>query len=280
VQQRSQRRSSLISARGSNGQSTNDAFTKKGEQIGRLESALESELDPPPIAQLFLAPPVADPASPLASVQQRRRLLSTLVEWVLGAAQVVPVVIAIEDLHWADPSTLELIELIIEQCAKAPLLLCTARPEFRAHWQPRSYCMQITLNPLNAYTAQTIVEKIAGQKILSEETITAVVERTGGVPLFVEELARAVLESGNVKHAKGEIPATLHDSLIARLDRLGTARETLQLGAVLGIEFTYELLLAISPLNENELRRHLLALTDAEHCTQRPSSRPDIHACT
>ncbi|MBV8056123.1 MAG: AAA family ATPase, partial [Deltaproteobacteria bacterium] len=263
VQRRSRKRTGLIPVGGPNGQSANGAFTKKETQVGGLQSALE--LDLPQIAQLFVAAPVEDPASPLASAPQRRRLLSTLVEWVLGGAQVMPVVIAIENLHWADPSTLELLELLIEQCAQAPLLLLfTARPEFRAHWRPGTQLVQATLNPLNTSSARAMVEKVAGQKTLSEATITAVVERTGGVPLFVEELTRAVLERGNMKHVNGEIPATLHDSLMARLDRLGTARETLQLGAVLGIEFAYDLLLAVNPLNEHELQRHLFALTEAE----------------
>ncbi len=227
-------------------------------------------MDSQPFAQLLSAPTVADPASPLASAQQRRRLLSTVVEWVLGAAHVAPLVIVIEDLHWADASTLELLELLMQESAKSPLmLLYTARPEFRAAWQASTHHEQIILKPLNASSARTIVEAIAAQNILAEETITTVVERTGGVPLFVEELTRAVVENDDVKSVGREIPATLHDSLMARLDRLGAARETLQLGAVLGTEFAYDLLLAVNPLNETQLRRHLLALMDAELLYQR-----------
>jgi predicted ATPase len=160
---------------------------------------------------------------------------------------------------------LELIELLFEQCGKAPLmLLYTARPEFRDRWQARSHEVQITLNPLSALSARMLVEKASGPKTLPENTIQTVVERTGGVPLFVEELTRAVLESDKVELAGREIPATLHDSLMARLDRLGTAHETLQVGALLGVEFTYKLLLAITPLDEDELQRHLVALTDAD----------------
>jgi len=267
VQQRSRRRTSPISTAGPNGQAANAAFARKEEQLGGLESGLDLELDAPPIARFFLASaPMEDPASPLASRQQRRRLLSTLVEWVLGAAEVVPVAIAIENLHWADPSTRELIELLIERCAKAPLLLLfTARTEFRADWQPLvpPHVVRIVLNPLNSSSARTLVKKVAGEQTLSEETITTVVQRAGGVPLFVEELTRTVLENG-AKHAGVSVPATLHDSLMARLDRLGAVRETLQLCAVLGIEFTHEFLLAFSSLNEGELQRHLLALTEAE----------------
>ena len=120
-------------------------------------------------------------------------------------------------MHWVDPSTLELIQLLVEQGATARLLLlCTARPEFRPPWPPRAHQTQITLNRLSARHVRTMVGKVAAQKALADQTIATVVERTGGVPLFVEELTRAVLESGDGKLTGSEIPATLHDSLIAR----------------------------------------------------------------
>ena len=102
-----------------------------------------------------------------------------------------------------------------------------------------------------------MVEQVAAQKALSEETIATVVERTGGVPLFVEELTRAVLESGDAKLTGREIPVTLHDSLMARLDRLGSAKEVAQVGAVIGSEFSYELLHAVHPIPEEDLQRAL-----------------------
>ena len=192
-------------------------------------------------------------------------MLATLVEWVLGAARVQPLVIATEDLHWADPSTLELIQLLVEQGATARLLLLyTARPEFRAQWPPRAHHTQITLNRLSAHNVRTMVEEVAAHKALSEETIATVVERTGGVPLFVEELTRAVLESGDAKLTGREIPVTLHDSLMARLDRLGPAKEVIQVGAVIGGEFSYELLHAVHPIAEEDLQRALRSLADAE----------------
>ena len=202
------------------------------EQLAQLEPALVlAGLKPaealPLIAPLLnLSIPAKYPPSPLSPEQQRRRLLATLVEWVLGSARVQPTVIATEDLHWADPSTLELIQLLVEQGATARLLLLyTARPEFHAQWPLRAHHTQITLNRLSSRNVRTMVGEVAAQKALSEETIATVVERTGGVPLFVEELTRAVLESGNAKLTGREIPVTLHDSLMARLDRLGPAKE-------------------------------------------------------
>ena len=242
-----------------------------GEQLTQLKTRLElAGLKPaealPLIAPLLNLPiPAKYPPLSLSPEQQRRRLLATLVEWVLGAARVQPIVIAIEDLHWADPSTLELLQLLVEQGATTRLLLLyTARPEFRASWPPRAHHTQITLNRLSSRNVRTMVGKVAAQKALSEETIATVVERTGGVPLFVEELTRAVLESGDAKLTGREIPVTLHDSLMARLDRLGAAKEIIQIGAVIGSEFSYELLHAVHPVAEEDLQRNLRSLTDAE----------------
>src|ERR1700694_1106823 len=149
-----------------------------------------------PILNLLNLPPEYPPST-LAPEQQRRRLLATLVEWVLGSARAQPLVIATEDLHWADPSTLELIQLLVEQGAGARLLLVyTARPEFHAPWPMRAHHTQINLNRLNAGNVRTIVAQVAARIALADETVATVVERTGGVPLFVEELTRAGVEGG------------------------------------------------------------------------------------
>ena len=241
------------------------------EQVAQLETRLElAGLKPadalPLIAPLLNLPlPAKYPPSALSPEQQRRRLLATLVEWALGVARVQPTIIAIEDLHWADPSTLELLQLLVEQGTTARLLLLyTARPEFHAQWPPRAHHTQITLNRLSARNVRTMLGEVAAQKALSEETIATVLQRTGGVPLFVEELTRAVLESSNAKLTEREIPVTLHDSLMARLDRLGSAKEVAQVGAVIGSEFSYELLHAIHPLAEADLQGALRRLADAE----------------
>jgi tetratricopeptide (TPR) repeat protein len=197
--------------------------------------------------------------------QQRRRLLASLVKWMLGSARTQPLVSVIEDLHWADPSTLELIQLLVAQGATAPLLLLyTARPEFHPPWPLRAHHTQLTLNRLSAREVRKMVSDVAARKALSDETIAIVVERTSGVPLFVEELTRAVLGSGDGKLMGRAIPVTLHDSLMARLDRLGPARDVAQIGAVIGAEFSYELLRAVHPIPEPDLRKALHSLTDAE----------------
>src|SRR6266851_9244012 len=139
-----------------------------------------------------------------------------------------------------------MIQLLVEQGATARLLLLyTARPEFHGEWPLRAHHTQINLNRLSAREIRTMVQEVAARKALSDETIATVVERTGGVPLFVEELTRAVLENGGVGLTGRNIPVTLHDSLMARLDRLGPAKEIIQIGAVIGGEVSYELLHAV-----------------------------------
>jgi predicted ATPase len=241
------------------------------EPLAQFESHLAAAgLQPaeaiPLLAPLLKLPTSARyPPSTLSPEQQRRRLLATLVDWVLGLARAQPLVIATEDLHWVDPSTLELIQLLVEQGATAQLLLLyTARPEFRGQWPQRAHHAQIRLNRLGARDSSTMVAQVATSGALSDDTVAKVIERTGGIPLFVEELTRSVLEGGDAKITGHEIPATLHDSLMARLDRLGAAKEVLQIGAVIGSDFSYELLHAVHSSAETDLHRALSSLTDAE----------------
>jgi tetratricopeptide (TPR) repeat protein len=241
------------------------------EQALRLERALASAgLKPdeaaPLVADLLQLPVgMRYPALTLTPEQKRRRLLAALVAWIFGAARLQPLVMVVEDLHWLDPSTLELQQLLAEQGATAPLmLLYTARPEFHAQWPMRAHHTQITLNRLSARNVREMIALVAARNALAGESVDAVIERTGGVPLFVEELTRAVLESGNAKLSRGEIPVTLRDSLMARLDRLGSAKEVIQVGAVIGGEFSYELIRAVHPMAETDLQEALRKLTDAE----------------
>jgi predicted ATPase len=245
------------------------------ERIAGLESVLEPaglklEEAVPLIAPL-LNVPVSSKYPPLLMGPdlQRKRLLATLAAWVFGTARLRPLVIVTEDLHWIDPSTLELIQLLVEQGTTSQLMLVyTARPEFRPSWPLRAHHAQLTLNRLSARNVREMVARVSALHALPDETVARVIERTGGVPLFVEELTRAVLESGGPNVAR-EIPATLHDSLMARLDRLGSAKEVAQVAAVMGREFSYELLSAVMAANENDLQQALNKLADAELIYQR-----------
>jgi class 3 adenylate cyclase/tetratricopeptide (TPR) repeat protein len=241
------------------------------QRLAALETALATtgvELGTAvPLIASLLDMPLGDKYPPLTMPpdQQRKRLLGTLVAWTIGAARTQPLVIATEDLHWADPSTLEVTQLLVEQGVNAPLLLIyTARPEFRESWSTRAHHTQITLNRLDVRDIRVLVAQLASSKALPDQTVAGVVERSGGVPLFVEELVRAVLESSEEKLSGSAIPVTLHDSLMARIDRLGPVKEVLQVGSVLGSEFSYGLLQALHPVSDEQLHRELRRLTDSD----------------
>jgi class 3 adenylate cyclase/tetratricopeptide (TPR) repeat protein len=241
------------------------------QQFDRIERALVSGgikvADTAPLIGEMLQLPVGQrySASTFSAEQKRRRLLAALSKWVLGIARVQPVVLVIEDLHWLDPSTLELLHLLSEQSVMVPLmLLYTARPEFRAPWPMHTHHSQITLSRLSSRDVREMVAKVAARNALTNETMEAVVARTGGVPLFVEELTRAMLEEGSARMTGREIPATLHDSLMARLDRLGPAKEIIQIGAAIGGEFSYALLRAVHPIPDEDLQGAIHSATDSE----------------
>src|SRR5262249_1797928 len=153
---------------------------------------------------------------------------------------------------------------LVEQVATAPLmLLYTARPEFRSSWPMRGHHEQITLNRLNDRDTREMVASVVARGAQTQKLIDAVVKRTDGVPLFAEELTR-LLSEGSGRSATREIPATLRDSLTARLDHLGSAKEAAQIAAVIGREFSFELLQAVGLMSEMELQSALDKLLDAE----------------
>jgi predicted ATPase len=186
-----------------------------------------------------------------------------------------------EDLHWVDPSTLELLNLLVDQGPTARILaLLTFRPDFSPPWTGRSHLTQMTVNRLPRQQAVEVIRQMAHGKDLPPEVVEQIVARTDGVPLFVEELTKMVLESGLLQEREERyelagplpplaIPATLHDSLMARLDRLATVKGLAQLGATLGREFSYALLQAVSPWDERTLQRGLQQLVEAEFLYQR-----------
>ena len=240
-------------------------------RIAGLEASLElaalklSEAVPLLAPLMNLPVPAKYPPLQQPPDQMRKRLLATITAWALGTARIQPLVIAIEDLHWADPSTLEVIQLLAEQGATTPLLvICTARPEFHAPWPLRAHHAQLSLNRLNLRNAREMAARLSAHTLLPADTVEAVVERSGGVPLFVEELVRTVIESGDGKPASHEIPTTLRDSLMAQMDRLGQAREIAQVASVIGHEFSWKLLRAIAALGDQQLDEALKKLADAQ----------------
>jgi predicted ATPase len=173
-------------------------------------------------------------------------------------------VLTLEDLHWADPTTLDLLRGIAERGALAPLfVLLTARPEFRPPWGARSHHSAISLVPLDHQQVRHMVGELAARHALAKEVIEGVTERTGGVPLFVEEVTRLLVERGEQGGIQA-IPPTLQQSLTARLDRLGPAREVAQIGAVIGRGFSYQLVRAVAKMQDEALQAALERLAEAD----------------
>ena len=200
--------------------------------------------------------------------QRRRRLFAVALEWIFSTRPEEPLVVVVEDLHWVDPSTLELVQMLAEQGATAPLLLvCTARPEFQPPWAARSHHTRIDLPRLNSAETRELV-RAATNAELQPDAVDVVIARSDGIPLFAEELARLMLEP-KARSDPRQIPTTLRDSLSARLDGLDQAKGVAQLCAVLGREFTYDLLREISPLPDAELQSALAKLADAELILER-----------
>jgi class 3 adenylate cyclase/predicted ATPase len=223
------------------------AETPVRQRLGDLENTLRLiGLDPAEYVAL-LAPLVEIPlpeerAANLAPEELRRRQLAAIVAWLMAWARTQAIVLAFEDLQWADPTSIDLVRALAERGAQAPLLLlATSRPEFRPPWSLRPHHGVVSLGPLDQAQALQMVSGLASRHAFSKEVIDGVNERTGGVPLFIEEVARLLLERGERGGAQA-IPLTLQQSLAARLDRLGEAREAAQIGAVLGRSFSYALL--------------------------------------
>jgi tetratricopeptide (TPR) repeat protein len=248
------------------------------KRLADLENTLKLiDLDAAEYAPL-LAPIVDIPlpegrAVSLPPEELRRRQMAAMVAWALVGARSQPIAIAFEDLHWADPTSLDLMRALAERGAQAPLfIVATARPEFHPSWGIRSHHSVIALEPLGRAEVARMVGEIALRHALSKEVIEGVSERTGGVPLFIEEVTRLLLERAEWGGAQA-IPATLQQSLAARLDRLGPAREIAQIGAVLGRDFSYGLLASVAAgadrdptgaVAEHDLSRHAAAVDDGE----------------
>jgi TOMM system kinase/cyclase fusion protein len=252
------------------------------EKLAKLERVLRAyrfpreEAVPLFAALLSLPPPERYPPLHLSPQRQKQKTLEALIAWLVDEAEQGPVLMVWEDLHWADPSTLELLSLFMEQAATVRVLtLLTFRPAFRPPWEFRPHVTQLTLNRFTRVQVEEMVTRVARGKTLPAEVVQQIVAKTDGVPLFVEELTKMVLESGLLREANDHyeltgslpalaIPTTLRDSLMARLDRLATVKVVAQLGATLGRQFSYELLQAVSPLDEMTLQHGLRQLVEAE----------------
>jgi class 3 adenylate cyclase/predicted ATPase len=238
-------------------------------RLADLENTLTLiKLDPaenvPLLAPLLDMPLSKERVLTLPPEELRGRQFGALIGWTIASAKVQPLVLAFEDLHWSDPTTLDVLRGLAERGALAPLfIVATARPEFRPPWSIRSHHGTISLAPLDRSQVRDMVTELSAHHALPQEVVEDIAARTGGVPLFVEEVTRLLLERGEQGGAHA-IPPTLQQSLTARLDRLASAREVAQVGAVIGRDFSYKLLREIAGIGDAPLQAALERLADAD----------------
>jgi predicted ATPase len=231
----------------------------------------------------LLSLPTGDRYSPLKLTPQKRKekTLQALLAQIKEIAVRSPVLIAMEDVHWSDPTTRELVDLLIDQVPSARVLLViTFRPEFIPPWVGLPHVTTLTLTRLSPRQQAEMIAKVTGGKALPKEITDQIVDRTDGVPLFIEELTKTVIESGVISDmgdhfsATGSImylaiPTSLHASLLARLDRLAPTREIAQMGAALGRSFSHELILAVARMQREQVDDALAQLVNAQLIFQR-----------
>ena len=241
---------------------------KLGKLEALLSGAARADEDVALIADLLSLPASERHPLPNLSPQRKKeRTLAALIRQFEGLVHQQPLLMIFEDAHWIDPTSRELLDLTIERIRSLPvLLIVTFRPEFQPPWTGQPQVTTLTLNRLDRYDRIALIEQIAGSTALPDDVIAQIADRTDGVPLLVEELTKSVLESGVTPFG---IPTSLHDSLMARLDRLGSVRRVAQTGAAIGREFSYELLRAVSRLPEDELQAALGRLVGSELVFQR-----------
>ena len=249
------------------------------QKLAKLDTVLARAAAAPEAVDLIadlLSLPGRHPAPELSPQQRKEKTLAALLAQLDGLAQGQPVLILFEDLHWIDPTSLELLTAIVDRVQRlSVLLLATARPEFTPPWPNHAHVTALSLAHLSRRECVALVDRITAGKALPEEVLEQILARTDGVALFIEELTRTVIESGMLID-RGDrytmagplpslaIPTTLHDSLTARLDRLAPVKEVAQIAACIGRDFDYDLLAAASGMPEDGLRSALEALRHAE----------------
>ena len=252
---------------------------KPQAKLDKLDAVLAQTSTSPEDAALFaemlsLPNDGRYPALELAPEQRRQRTLEALMSQLAGLARRQPVLMIFEDVHWIDPTSLEVLGRTVDRIKTLPaLLIVTFRPEFNAPWVGQSHVTSLTLNRLGEREAAAIIARLVGNKALPADVMAEIVERTDGIPLFVEEMTKAVLEAESEGAARRTVaavpspalavPASLHASLMARLDRLGPAKEVAQIGSAIGREFSHALLASVARKPEAELGSALDRLVQA-----------------
>ena len=250
-------------------------------RLAKLEAMLASPDNMDEVVPVYadlLGVPIGSRFPPLPRDAHRRRqlTLTVLASQLDRLGRQSPVLMVVEDAHWLDPTSRELVELIIDRIPSLPvLLIITARPELQPRWANEAHVTTVALTRLGPRHSRALIEDVCGANPLPVAMIEQIVSRTDGVPLFVEELTKSVLESGLAEDDSGRsllaIPASLHDSLMARLDRLAPARQVAQIGAAIGRTFSHELARAVSGLSDEEFQQALDRLVASELVFRRGS---------
>nr|WP_245474767.1 adenylate/guanylate cyclase domain-containing protein [Bradyrhizobium sp. Leo121] len=258
-----------------------------GQTLDKLEAMLAlgtrqvASVTPLIAALLSIATGERYPPLGLTPAQQRRQTFAALLDQLEGLARQQPVLIVCEDMHWADATTLELYDLAVDRIRGLPILvLMTFRPEFEPPWAGLANVSLLRLERFDRQDTRALVEQVAVGRQVPCEMMTQIINKTDGIPLFVEELTKMVLESGLLVEEAGRyrldnplpplsIPATLHDSLMARLDRLAPVKEVAQIGAAIGRDFSYTLLRCVAGRDELTLSAALAQLEQAELLSRR-----------
>jgi class 3 adenylate cyclase/predicted ATPase len=211
----------------------------------------------------------------LSPQRQKEAMVVALVNHLIGLASDRPLLVAFEDVHWVDPSSLEVLDLLVEKVRNTcVLVVITCRPEFQHSWNADHHITLLTLSRLNRELRATLVERVAGRTELPREVIEEIIVKTDGVPLFLEELTKAVIESNLLTEKQGRyvfagpwrqlaIPATLMDSLMARIDRTGPFKKIAQIGATIGREFSYKILRSVADAPADHIEAALEHLEEA-----------------
>jgi class 3 adenylate cyclase/predicted ATPase len=273
-----------------------DREDSSGSSLARLEAVVgagraEAERIIPLLAALLSIDIHGRYPSPKLSPQQQRdATVAALVDNFIALAHDKPVLIVFEDAHWIDPTSQELLDLLVGRVRNTSILVViTCRPEFHPGWSAHSHITMLTLNRLGPQLRTLLVERVAGARKLPKELVDEIIVKTDGVPLFVEELTKTVLESSLLNERDGgyfassalrqlAIPATLTDSLMARLDRMGSFKKIAQIGATIGREFSYNIIRAVTDLPEYLLSGALIHLEDAGLIVRRGHAPESVYS--
>jgi class 3 adenylate cyclase/predicted ATPase len=269
-----------------------EADDTSAQKLARLEAllseAVPSAHDVMPLFAAMVSLPIDDRYRPLtlSPEKQRAKTIEALGDQLVGLASRQPVFLTFEDLHWADPTSIDVLTHIVPRIADhRVLIVITCRPEFVPPWSVGAHITSLSLQRLSRAEVTLFIGRVADGKSLPRAIVAEIVAKTDGVPLYIEELTKSMLESGlvagadasaSMSMASAAIPATLQDALMARLDRLAPVREIAQIGAALGRDFSYEMLAAVARMPAHELEAGLDRLVEAELLV-RYGEPPDAH---